>query len=196
MASPPCVLTLREKAPSYLHRDHVTARYLHGGSYASAASRTLFQWTNETANVWTTIVAFLIVNALYLTSRHSYGSNEPFTLLYLSAAIHLPFSICCSLFVGISEEARNLWRGLDIFFIFTCAVLRGSGIAWHVFSTRRWNLYMAALLLDWLFCLVRVMVRRRLRHIPRKQLVWDIAGICTGYTAPMMLATYREWKEH
>lgn len=53
--------------------------------------------------------------------RHSYGSNEPFTLLYLSAAIHLPFSICCSLFIGISEEARNLWRGLDIFFIFTCA---------------------------------------------------------------------------
>ena len=53
--------------------------------------------------------------------RHSYGSDEPFTLLYLSAAINLPFSICCSLFIGVSEGARNLWRGLDIFFIFTCA---------------------------------------------------------------------------
>ena len=99
MASPPCVLTLREKAPNYLHRDHVTAGYLHGenvttnqefylptsqyfpvscegcpgpdagGSYASAASRTLFGWTNETANVWTTIVALVIVNVLYLSSR-------------------------------------------------------------------------------------------------------------------------------
>lgn len=46
---------------------------------------------------------------------------------------------------------------------------------------------MAALLLDWLFCLVRVMVRRRLRHIPRKQLVWDIAGICTGDALPYRL---------
>ena len=33
MASPPCVLTLRDKAPSYLHRDHITARYIHGGCY-------------------------------------------------------------------------------------------------------------------------------------------------------------------
>ena len=40
-----------------------------GGSYASAAWRTLFQWTNETANVWTTIFAFLTVNVLYLISR-------------------------------------------------------------------------------------------------------------------------------
>lgn len=68
------------------------------------------------------------------------------------------------------------------------AVLRGSGIAWHVFSARVWNLYMAALLLDWGFCLLRVMVRRRIRHIPRKELVWDIAGICTGdATSPDLL---------
>jgi len=50
-----------------------------------------------------------------------YGAQTPFTLLYLSAAIHLPISICCSLFIGVSKTARNLWRGLDIFFIFTCA---------------------------------------------------------------------------
>ena len=52
--------------------------------------------------------------------RHFEGTHAPFLLLYISAAVHLPFSICCSLFMGISEEARNLWRGLDIFFIFTC----------------------------------------------------------------------------
>ena len=205
-------------------------------------------------------MTFLCPTPLSLTQsdfscRHSYGSNEPFTLLYLSAAIHLPFSICCSLFIGISEDVRNMWRGLDVFFIFTCAgmpclhpclgaigsrlllisgslelsrlpvgachlqcatledravsdgdvrqicklaswlptcsawhaVLRGSGIAWHVFSTRGWNLYMAALLLDWAFCLVRVMRRRRIRHIPRKELVWDIAGICTGNATSLCL---------
>ena len=52
--------------------------------------------------------------------RHFEGTHAPFLLLYISAAVHLPFSICCSLFMGVSEEARNLWRGLDIFFIFTC----------------------------------------------------------------------------
>ena len=33
MASPPCVLTLQERAPNYLHRDHITSRYLHGKRY-------------------------------------------------------------------------------------------------------------------------------------------------------------------
>ncbi len=61
--------------------------------------------------------------------RHFHGSSTPFTLLYLSAALHLPFSICCSLFVGVSEEARNLWRGLDIFFIFTCAGAKQASIS-------------------------------------------------------------------
>ena len=52
--------------------------------------------------------------------RRFEGTHAPFLLLYISAAVHLPFSICCSLFMGVSEEARNLWRGLDVFFIFTC----------------------------------------------------------------------------
>lgn len=61
-------------------------------------------------------------HAVSATCRRYEGTQTtPFTLLYLSAVIHLPFSICCSLFVGVSEEIRNLWRGLDVFFIFTCA---------------------------------------------------------------------------
>lgn len=60
------------------------------------------------------------------------------------------------------------------------AVLRGSGIAWHVFGGKAWNLYMAALLLDWVYCITRVVLRKRMEDIPRKELVWDIAGICTG----------------
>ena len=66
-----------------------------------------------------------VFNLQFVSSacRYCYGSVQPFTLLYLSAAIHLPFSIGCSLFLGISEDARNLWRSLDIFFIFTCAGL-------------------------------------------------------------------------
>ena len=46
---------------------------------------------------------------------------------------------------------------------------------------------MAALLMDWVFCLVRVLVRRRIRDIPRKELVWDIAGICTGNASSLRL---------
>jgi len=39
---------------------------------------------------------------------------------------------------------------------------------------------MAALLLDWVYCITRVVLRKRMEDIPRKELVWDIAGICTG----------------
>lgn len=41
-------------------------------------------------------------------------------------------------------------------------------------------MYMAALLLDWCYCMIRVMLRKRVKDTPRKQLVWDIAGVCTG----------------
>ena len=39
---------------------------------------------------------------------------------------------------------------------------------------------MAALLLDWCYCIARVTLRKQMKDIPRKELVWDIAGICTG----------------
>ena len=49
---------------------------------------------------------------------------------------------------------------------------------------------MAAMLLDWMVCIVRVAVRRSIRTIPRKELVWDIAGICTGDATPWRLLQF------
>ena len=40
-----------------------------GGSYGQAAKHTLFHWTNETANAWTSVIAFLLVHVLFFHSR-------------------------------------------------------------------------------------------------------------------------------
>lgn len=39
---------------------------------------------------------------------------------------------------------------------------------------------MLALLADYAFCVVSTMVLRHMKNIPRRELVWDIAGICAG----------------
>lgn len=42
-------------------------------------------------------------------------------LMVLSALPHLPFSIRLHCTIGVSEQVRDFWRTLDVFFIFTCA---------------------------------------------------------------------------
>jgi hypothetical protein len=51
--------------------------------------------------------------------RVLYGQQAPFLVFFISGACHLPFSIMCSLFLGVSEEDRNFWRQLDVLFIFS-----------------------------------------------------------------------------
>ena len=65
-------------------------------------------------------------------------------------------------------------------------VLRGAAIGWSYLSARAWSLYMAALVLDYTYCISSTMVQRRVKDIPRRELVWDIAGICAGVRVPCM----------
>ena len=44
-----------------------------------------------------------------------------FWIFLLSVVLHAPFAIRFHLTVGTSEAVRDLWRTLDIFFIFTCS---------------------------------------------------------------------------
>ena len=60
------------------------------------------------------------------------------------------------------------------------AVVRGCGIGWHVFGRRAYSIYMVVLLMDWCYCMARIMLWKRVKDIPRRELVRDIAGICTG----------------
>ena len=41
-------------------------------------------------------------------------------------------------------------------------------------------MYTVVLLVDWCYCMARIMLWKRVKDIPRRELVWDIAGICTG----------------
>ena len=70
---PDCVVRVvcrKEDAPAWLHKEHIAAYYLHSSnSHYEAAKHTLFGWTNETLNAWTTIVALLVVHVLYFYSR-------------------------------------------------------------------------------------------------------------------------------
>ena len=63
-------LCRRQDAPAYLRKEYILSYYLHGSkSHYDALKETLFGWTNETLNAWTTIVAILTVHALYIYSR-------------------------------------------------------------------------------------------------------------------------------
>jgi len=44
-----------------------------------------------------------------------------FWIFLLSAVPHAPFAMRLHLNIGCSEEIRDVWRTLDVFFIFTCA---------------------------------------------------------------------------
>lgn len=64
------VVCRREDAPIWLHKEFILGYYLHNSkSHLEAAKQTLFGLTNETLNAWTTIIAILVVHALYIYSR-------------------------------------------------------------------------------------------------------------------------------
>ena len=44
-----------------------------------------------------------------------------FLVFLLSAVPHLPFSIRLHCTIGVSQQTRDFWRTLDVFFIFSCA---------------------------------------------------------------------------
>jgi predicted membrane channel-forming protein YqfA (hemolysin III family) len=87
-----------------------------------AAWHTLFGLNNETLNAWTMLPGCLAaVAGVLLAWAHLPSEVAVFWIFLLSALPHAPFSIRLHLTIGCSEESRNLWRTLDIFFIFTCA---------------------------------------------------------------------------
>ncbi|CAL8467761.1 g7299 [Coccomyxa elongata] len=201
-----CIVVSRDKAPRYLKKDYVLGSYLVGGTRSEAAKRTLFSCTNETLNAWTTIISLVLVNVQYLRSRcgvtirwdtlrwDAPASNGfvVFDLFYLSGTLHAPFSLCCSLWVGISLKERDFWRQLDVFFIFTASVFRGAAIGWPVLSTATYKLYIVALLADYAFCITSTMILRQIKDIPRRQIVFGVGGMCAGHALPMLVACVAE----
>ncbi len=45
----------------------------------------------------------------------------PVDLFYVSGIVHAPFSLSCSLWLGLSIESRDFWRQLDVFTIYTAS---------------------------------------------------------------------------
>jgi len=66
-------------------------------------------------------------------------------------------------------------------------VPRGAAMAWFVFEGQPllFASYLLALALDYIYCVASAVVYRRVREIPRRQLVWDVGCIILG--APICL---------
>ncbi len=62
---------------------------------------------------------------------------------------------------------------------------RGAAMAWFVFDGQPllFASYLTALALDYIYCVASAVVYRRVREIPRRQLVWDVGCIILGAPA-------------
>lgn len=204
-----------------------------GGSYWQAAKHTLFHWTNETANAWTSIVALLVVHVLYFHSRsvtaghrslslligmrYMPGMHDPLLPAGCSTASRRPswcfsypaLATCPSPSSAASSLASQRqiatsggsWTCssfsaaqvlVDLMHVRVCSIIRSISRPRPACSAARrghwleraecWGMVgvhgSPAAGLHLLHLLHHV--QRSIKDIPRRELVWDIAGICAG----------------
>ena len=68
---------------------------------------------------------------------------------------------------------------------------RGTALAWFVFAGQPllFATYLLALALNYVYCVASTAIYRRVREIPRRQLVWDIACVSLG----VLLSTFEDF---
>ena len=96
---------------------------------------TLFKIHNETANIWTMIMSFMLASSLFVyivSFQKEHVNIVPFVLFYCANVIHLPFSLGYHLFLPISNEIKVYWRNLDITFIFISGTLFACALGYCV----------------------------------------------------------------
>lgn len=135
---PPANLTYQlraEQVPRWLRFESLQTGYRYGGTYKQCLL-SLFVLHNECLNAWTMIAASVFstcafvyaIVGLRVTGLHVL----PFLFFYLSALLHLPFSVGYHLFLPISPSVYNKWRKLDVSFIFVGSVLLVCAFGWFV----------------------------------------------------------------
>ncbi|KAK9816948.1 hypothetical protein WJX72_007319 [[Myrmecia] bisecta] len=182
-------------APPYLRRSYILTGYPAARTYGTAAYHTLCGYNNETLNAWTMIVGLVAMTWMYFAARAWFPSeNTAFLVFLLSAICHTPFSIGLHCFTGVSVNTRDRWRVLDIGMIATCCVPRGAALAWYVFSQPLfYYVFVLALALDYMYCLLSIMYWRGLSHdIPKKVIAKDLAMLVSVYPLPVLLAGVQE----
>ena len=128
----------KTKVPEWLHFPHITTgyRYKESMTYYTCL-HTLFTLHNESISIVTMILANFVATLLFVYSLihfpYSLKCLSAFFALYMTSTLHLPFSVGYHLFLPISPSVYNLWRRLDLIFIFVSAIL--STYALSILST-------------------------------------------------------------
>ena len=126
------------RVPPWLRFPYIESGYRLGGTYSDGIL-SLFKIHNEWLNAWTMIAANVISTVLFLLHVKNtidplneieqcpnvsiISAIGPFAVLWISALIHLPFSLGYHLFMPISREVFELWRKLDFYMIFASSLL-------------------------------------------------------------------------
>ena len=106
-------------APVWSHIPYVKSNYRPVSTYKECI-QSLFQWHNETSNVWTMILINFasLLTCVYIILVLKPPVYWPFILLYTSSLVHLPFTVGYHLFIPVSQDVCIFWYKLDFSFIF------------------------------------------------------------------------------
>lgn len=122
-----------DEIPQWLHTPFIITGYRYGGDYGQAL-RSVFRWHNEVANIWSMIVIF-IMSSIWLAYNLAHYRPEPvdtlgFLFLFCRSALHLPFTVGYHTFLPISSRTFDLWRKLDLCFIFVGTTSLALALSW------------------------------------------------------------------
>lgn len=102
--------------------------------------KTVLMYHNETVNIWTMIAVNVFSLAFMIFALNTFNPSGwdkvPFIALFLSAFVHLPFSIGYHIFMPVSPEILNRWRRLDLAFIFVAGTILAFALCFFVFPVQ------------------------------------------------------------
>ena len=119
------------EVPDWARCEGKLSGYRLGGTYADCLA-SLLRCHNSTIDAWTMIVASCISTALALYILHKRANPVPVVAVWLSALIHMPWSVGYHTFAPISNDVCTRWMKLDIAFIFVSGALLAFGLAYNV----------------------------------------------------------------
>ncbi|OBS79544.1 hypothetical protein A6R68_18056, partial [Neotoma lepida] len=102
-----------DQVPQVFHEQGILFGYRHPQSSATACILSLFQMTNETLNIWTHLLPFWFVTALYMTDIQNDSYSWPMLVYMCTSCVYPLASSCAHTFSSMSKNARHICYFLD-----------------------------------------------------------------------------------
>lgn len=139
-------LTIHQ-VPQWCRFPYLMTHYRLGGTIITCLL-SAFSWHCETINVWTMVIinGYSLSSFIHVLWKHApmdLTHALPFITLWLSALVHMPFSIGYHLFMCMSSDVSNTWRTLDLLFIYISAILLTFSLCYFnmpAWATTTWTL--------------------------------------------------------